>query len=442
MYARMYVLEGLRFDKLLKMLKILSMLAIDLKAGRGRRSTVYAGYLVEHVMPGILPHVEPVFLLRPAKHVHKRQLLLEYSGVKLLGLGSFRAGRTSRGELDVEISEQSLLAHLDLRSRRLVVDNDQVSKQAKKLKYWFTPIAMAAGLHRWGLSWRRIVASAVAVAWHYGFSPARDVEAVAASFVEYAYNRLRYNIYGEERYMVPEALRYIEELQRKIEKAVNESDYAKNLTSLMDALDRLVDEVEGVLQGEVNMLKRALDKREVFGRDGWKLLGVYREGLSSLLEALREDEIERISAENSVLVLVPSETWSPLYLATLIELAKRCEVDGLKVVLGYTLQVLPQVIFSIEVLEDYGVQVERRGEKDQLPGIVLKPGGCGSLALYMVPLVAKTPTIAYHQLRIVQEKIRANKLVYIPKHVALAPTLVALKRLEQEGRAKALKSKE
>lgn len=442
MYARMYVLERLSFDKLLKMLKILSMLAIDLRAGGGRPSTVYVGYLVEHVVPGVLPHIEPIILLRPVKLVHRRQQLLEYSGVKLLGLGSFRVGRTStRGRPDVEISEQSLLAHLDLRGRRLVVDDDQVSRQARGIVYWFTPIAMAAGLHRWGLSWRKIVASTMAVAWHYGFPPAYDVEAVAASFIEYAYNRLRYNIYGEERYMVPEALRYVEEVQEEIRKAVDAANYVENPSKLLiSVLDRLVDEARKVLQEDVEALKRALDRLEV--GDGLKLLGVYRGGLLAILKALQEDGVEEIVAKNNALILVPSETWSPLYLTTLVELARKSRVDGLKIVLGYTVQILPQIIFSIEVLEDYNIKVERRSGRDQLPEIQLEIQEHKKLTLYTVPLVAKTPIIAYHQLKTVQEKIGANKLVYIPKHVALAPTLVALKRLEQEGRAKALKSKE
>ena len=441
MYARMYVLERLSFDKLLKMLKILSMLAIDLRAREGRPSTVYVGYLVEHVVPGVLPHIEPIILLKPVRLVHRRQQLLEYSGVKLLGLGSFRVGRTSTRGPDVEISEQSLLAHLDLRGRRLVVDDDLVSRQARELVYWFTPIAMAAGLHRWGLSWRKIVASTMAVAWHYGFPPAYDVEAVAASFIEYAYNRLRYNIYGEERYMVPEALRYVEEVQEEIRKAVDAANHVENPSNLLiSVLDGLVDEARKVVQEDVEALKRALDRLEV--GDGLKLLGVYRGGLSAILEVLRKDGVEEIVSENNALILVPSETWSPLYLATLVELVRKSGVDELKIVLGYTVQILPQIIFSIEVLEDYNIKVGRRSGKDQLPEIQLETQEQKKLTLYTIPLVAKTPTIAYHQLKTVKEKIKANKLVYIPKHVALAPTLAALKKLEQEGKAKALKSKE
>lgn len=453
MYARVYMLRRLCFNKLLKMLKILSMLAIDLETEEDenpdRYSTMYAGYLVEHIAPGILPHIEPVFLLQPIKHVHKRQLLLEYSGVKLLGLGSFRIGRTSRDEPVVEIAEQSLLAHLDLRGRRLVVDNNLMSKRAKRLAYWFTPIAMAAGLHRWGFSWRRIIASTIAVAWHHGVEPLYDIEAVAASFVEYAYNRLRYNIYGEERYMVPEALKYITYLQREIREAMNAANCVKDPAKfLMDTLDRLIDEVEKVLRGEVETLKEMLDRLDTRERrKHWSLLGVYGSGFSSLVGALRENRaIEEVSAENNAILLVPSETWSPLYLAALIGLAKRENINELKVVIGYTPQILPQIVFSIEVLEDYNVKIEKKGgeggERDQLPKITLTVKKHEDkevkLTLYMVPLIAKTPTIAYHQLKIVQEKIKANKLMYIPKHIALAPTIAALKKLEQENKASTL----
>ncbi len=451
---------GLKY--LVYLMSFLSNLALDphiveysaRNSSRNKGSEAYFGYVFSVMGENIL--VRPVMLLGSMRRVHKRYVTFSYIADRPYSIGGFIVGRISSKAME-EFSEQtSLLPHLDLRCRRIVVDAKALG-ELSDLNYWFTPIAMLSGLHRWGFSWKRIILSTIPVYILHNWPPSiNDLELISASIVEYVYNRRMYRAYGEERYMTTEAGRLLRELDERI-KSFMESRGSRDLSRIKEFLNKLCREVRKYIDNDVSILleiyEELLLNNNLSRRSEYRLylLDVYKQNLESLNKVINGmiSSIRRAKHKTSlIIIIVATETMSPIYISFIIdktirELSNRQDlirkINTIKLLLLYTPQVLPQVIYSIYVLKDLG-RIREYGDKTSLKinSSVQSPRSDNSLPMYieLKPLIDKQPTLIYTELKaIFEEYSRENiklQVIYTPYHTGTISVLAALKRLSNE----------
>jgi len=441
----LYVAE-LDMRSLVRFFAFVSNLAIDprIVEDRGEKQDVYLWYDFDFF--GDTPYIKPFIALSPTsnsrRRVNKRIQLLTYASFKLLGLGGgFDVGRIIRSEEAEEPG--SYMAYLDARMRRFV---RLPPREAREVGRWFTLVAAVSGLHRWGYSWRRVVASALAlsIALGDGGIERGDVELLADSFAEYAFNRAVYGAVIDERYMTVEAgfrvAKMVDELRgcvSEARRAVAGGSKAGALRVVSDCFARTRRTVLDELSEDLSTLRRIVAGERPGG--GMQLLGVYAEFAESVERLARAvgDEVRR--GRRVAVVLTATETWSPFSLYVLGDRLSRAAGGGsARVVVFYTPQVVPQILFSLYVykeLKEGGTIKEElidvrtdepRCMEDQQSGSERSE----SVPVEFCPLVGKDAETVYHTLRAVLKG--RDAVVYDPKAVGVASVLAALARLGAE----------
>jgi len=451
-------LEGDKIKYHVYLISFLSNLALDPgivkdPAGGSRRNySIYFRYIFSVIQRAIL--IKPLLLTGTGKYSHKRQILYSYIGARPYSIGGFIVGRVSSREMEEASEQTSLLPHLDLRCRRLAIDRKSLGVPGR-LNYWFTPIAMLSGLHRWGFSWRRIVLSTIPVYIHHDGPPSiNDLELISASIVEYVYNRRMYKAYGEERYMTSEAIGVLRELDEKI-KMFMETNGNSDLLRTIEFLNNLCKYVLQYIDNDISVLldiyNELLWNNSLPKDSRYKLhiLGVYGECLRFLNNVINKmiSSIKRAKNKLSLLfIMVATETMSPIYLSFFIDKIERLliekpwikdKIGAIRLLLLYTPQVLPQVLYSIYVLKDLG-KVEEGSNRTELKIKLSEESeqSKNELPLYidLRPLVDKQPSIVYTELKALfreySDKDDTRILIaFTPHFTGTVSVLAALKRL-------------
>ncbi len=468
MVREVYGVE-MSFEELLDLLMMSTNLSIDSlgiycrkkdKKRREDRQSIFFGYsMAVSSLNRDLHPLHPLIVIDRGKHMHKRQQLLDYSGSKLLGLGAFSVGRVADGDV-FDVGESDLLGHIDLRSRRLTVSKETLGTGVRWVKKWYTPLTVIMGLHRWGLSWRRIIASALSL--EVSRDPSayieNDIRAVAASIVEYAYNRARYRVHGEERSMVSEALGFLEDIIGGMRRDIDNRRRVKDpVAAVSEVLDEYIDHVHCLLREEIYKLAEVV--REItrdrwpkdLDRDSLRILDVYKRGLKGIYRLAREMVRGRY-----IVFLSPTETWSPIYLYPLTEYVRKHARKGysLNIVLGFTPQTLPHVVFSLVTLyriygykmnicegilnlEKISFEPSSNADREHLYRVRIDLGNDRHVEIYPIPIIARNPSLTHRLLESIIETIdKHSKLLYTPEHCATTSMLYALYRLERSGRAR------
>ncbi|ADM27444.1 hypothetical protein Igag_0610 [Ignisphaera aggregans DSM 17230] len=390
---------------------------------------------------GDTPYLRPSLALETTvKWVQRRNEYLTYVSDKLLGIGGgFEVGRTVREK--IELDPGNYVAYLDTRMRRLLRTHPNYS-EVLKVENWFTLLAALCGLHRWGFSWRRIIASTLALYRALRSLNRGDVELLADSFMEYIFNRAVYGAIVDERYMAIEArqkvLKLIEKAKGVVEEVrrlVKNSKMGEALRILSNSFEDMRKTIFADLMNDISILADVAKGIESSERvKDIVFLGVYIEFINAIEDII--NELEKVQGGRRARVVIgATETWSPLNLyITINRLAETVNRD-VKVTIFYTPQLIPQILFSTKIVDDIRKDAKKQkaieNSQQETKICVEYRYDEHSIEIEFCPIIGKDAETIYHTLRSVID-INNEVPVYSPKIVGIAPMLSAIIRIELE----------
>jgi len=394
------------------------------------------------ITPFTAPRPIPFVLALPSTRSHKRQLTLEYLGTKLLSVGYFLGGRAvlrKGAEITryVEVSEEkALVPHLDQRHMRFVISVPSDILKSLTPGLWYLPLALVAGVHRWGISLRRVVLSTYAV--HAAFTDigkelrAADLDLLSLGFALASYMSQYYQHHlrelGEFLYAYAEGLdpsldnwarmtltKYVEgggcSVDEFVESFVSKAIEFRN-TSIIKAVE-----------GLSTIARDAKSLEHVNERDLPSAARIYVRNARSIKEICDYVAPKGEKAVSStVIIFFVTETWSLFNILTLANYLKSTikNLEELKMLLLYTPQALLQTLLSIltvpikgdsqnrlltvaskrEYLEASKICLDPRD--GELPCIEINNVNLGGkelrIVVYLAPVIGKTPNVVYQNL--------------------------------------------
>jgi len=416
-------------------------------------------YLIMYCDDPLFVMMYPVLSILRVKvgSLHKRFNLFYYIGQKYENVGGFLTARGIVKGVEAETSEEfALMPHLAIRNRRLIlVDDKSCYKKSVNGRLWYIILAALSGLHRWGLSWRRIITATLT--FHLRVAHLRSCgehfddkdiwnacEIIALSLAEATINFATvYNkVYGEETYTIAEPIQF---LRREI--GVVKGELGKILSvpvreTVMCDLCRLIYKLQenyaDKIYGEVCSWRDRLFSG-VPGSLG--LLSVYNR-YSGAYNLANKVCVET----DSIHVLAPTETFSPLELYIVFDMCDKLGVED--VVIVYSPEALPQVLFSI-VTYQYILNKDRLPEvvrelydkQSKLPATTLYSLKDACHRVYLACVPCKSPILAYDALKRIGKILRNDrnfKFIFAPETISTVPILAALQKLKNENKAIAL----
>ncbi len=393
----------------------------------------------------------PTLNIPKCPKIHKYFNLFYYIGQKYHSIGGFLVTRKLAKGAEAEVlEERTLMPHFAVRHRKIAIPRERMKGEEVSGKLWYVILAALSGLHRWGLSWRRIIAATLTfhlLSRRDNFSD-RDLcyacDIIALSMAEAALNlALMYDrVYGEETYTIAEPIQLLRRDIVHIKKMLEDILRNPYKDYVIGDICRLFYTLKGEYMCKIYE-EVIYWSRELFSRAPLKmgLLDVYYRYKGAYNSA------NRVCVEaDSIYVLAPTESFSPLELYIVFDMCDRLGVEDIVVL--YSPEALPQVLFSI-VTYQYILNKDRLPEvirelydkQSNLPVATLYSPKDVCHRVYLACIPCKSPILAYDALRRIGKILRNDKnfkFVFAPETVSTVPILAALQKLKNENRAIAL----